>query len=98
MSATAWWRARSSAWTRATAPWPADRKSTRLNSSHGYISYAVLCLKKQRGRVAPRTEADAARPPERRRLHLVDLVQRVRQPAVTLCQGTSQVLRTAYID
>src|SRR2546429_7116650 len=23
-----------------------DRKSTRLNSSHGYISYAVLCLKK----------------------------------------------------
>src|SRR2546429_1726520 len=24
----------------------ADRKSTRLNSSHGYISYAVLCLKK----------------------------------------------------
>src|SRR5687768_18330776 len=25
-----------------------DRKSTRLNSSHGYISYAVLCLKKKR--------------------------------------------------
>src|SRR2546429_5015457 len=25
---------------------PADRKSTRLNSSHGYISYAVFCLKK----------------------------------------------------
>src|SRR2546429_1291573 len=25
-----------------------DRKSTRLNSSHGYISYAVFCLKKQR--------------------------------------------------
>src|SRR2546429_7194981 len=24
-----------------------DRKSTRLNSSHGYISYAVFCLKKQ---------------------------------------------------
>src|SRR2546429_3723445 len=24
-----------------------DRKSTRLNSSHGYISYAVLCLKKK---------------------------------------------------
>src|SRR2546422_6604711 len=23
-----------------------DRKSTRLNSSHGYISYAVFCLKK----------------------------------------------------
>src|SRR2546429_7084445 len=26
-----------------------DRKSTRLNSSHGYISYAVFCLKKERG-------------------------------------------------
>src|SRR5687768_17714519 len=25
-----------------------DRKSTRLNSSHGYISYAVFCLKKKR--------------------------------------------------
>src|SRR2546429_6734189 len=35
-----------------------DRKSTRLNSSHGYISYAVFCLKKkktaQRTEVAPR--------------------------------------------
>src|SRR5205809_3345719 len=27
-----------------------DRKSTRLNSSHGYISYAVFCLKKKRRR------------------------------------------------
>src|SRR2546429_5966048 len=26
---------------------PLDRKSTRLNSSHGYISYAVFCLKKK---------------------------------------------------
>src|SRR5256884_8057441 len=30
-----------------TAP-DEDRKSTRLNSSHGYISYAVFCLKKKR--------------------------------------------------
>src|SRR2546422_8477181 len=30
------------------AKWPdTDRKSTRLNSSHGYISYAVFCLKKK---------------------------------------------------
>src|SRR5205809_6048476 len=29
--------------------WPTrDRKSTRLNSSHGYISYAVFCLKKKK--------------------------------------------------
>src|ERR1041385_9289592 len=27
-----------------------DRKSTRLNSSHGYISYAVFCLKKNQER------------------------------------------------
>src|SRR2546429_4457473 len=29
-------------------PNPQDRKSTRLNSSHGYISYAVFCLKKKK--------------------------------------------------
>src|SRR4030042_5527448 len=29
-----------------------DRKSTRLNSSHGYISYAVFCLKKKEPRLA----------------------------------------------
>src|SRR2546422_4804943 len=28
-----------------------DRKSTRLNSSHGYISYAVFCLKKKNKRL-----------------------------------------------
>src|SRR2546422_1081461 len=28
--------------------YPLDRKSTRLNSSHGYISYAVFCLKKKK--------------------------------------------------
>src|SRR5256884_9698912 len=28
-----------------TSSWRRDRKSTRLNSSHGYISYAVFCLK-----------------------------------------------------
>src|SRR2546422_7837667 len=30
--------------------WTRDRKSTRLNSSHGYISYAVFCLKKKKKR------------------------------------------------
>src|SRR2546429_892639 len=29
-----------------------DRKSTRLNSSHGYISYAVFCLKKKKNHIA----------------------------------------------
>src|SRR3989449_1420924 len=33
-----------------------DRKSTRLNSSHGYISYAVFCLKKKKqARLSRRT-------------------------------------------
>src|SRR2546429_2803009 len=32
----------------------ADRKSTRLNSSHGYISYAVFCLKKKK-KLRPRS-------------------------------------------
>src|SRR5256884_7312107 len=36
-----------------------DRKSTRLNSSHGYISYAVFCLKKKTNEVR-------IRPPVRR--------------------------------
>src|SRR2546422_11407698 len=30
-----------------------DRKSTRLNSSHGYISYAVFCLKKKKKNNTP---------------------------------------------
>src|SRR5438445_6219340 len=35
------------AWTQERVPWHADRKSTRLNSSHANISYAVFCLKKK---------------------------------------------------
>src|SRR2546422_3608869 len=31
-----------------------DRKSTRLNSSHGYISYAVFCLKKKKKSITAR--------------------------------------------
>src|SRR3989449_959551 len=41
-----------------------DRKSTRLNSSHGYISYAVFCLKKKKNtnqQQAIRAHADALR-------------------------------------
>src|SRR2546422_2484313 len=32
-----------------------DRKSTRLNSSHGYISYAVFCLKKKKNTAVAQT-------------------------------------------
>src|ERR1041385_9407900 len=41
-----------------------DRKSTRLNSSHGYISYAVFCLKKKHPtRTGPNQEGDFFPPP-----------------------------------
>src|SRR3712207_9093831 len=40
---------------RAIAP-PLDRKSTRLNSSHANISYAVFCLKKKNKRCAHPSE------------------------------------------
>src|SRR2546429_5255943 len=36
-----------------------DRKSTRLNSSHGYISYAVFCLKKKKTTHTPTTYTHA---------------------------------------
>src|SRR2546429_4484737 len=42
-SYAAWLRAK-----QASKQRPGDRKSTRLNSSHGYISYAVFCLKKKK--------------------------------------------------
>src|SRR5687768_17956136 len=38
-----------------------DRKSTRLNSSHGYISYAVFCLKKKKSFSEARSFYRAAR-------------------------------------
>src|SRR2546430_5272430 len=39
----------------------ADRKSTRLNSSHSQISYAVFCLKKKKAYRGRRTRASAGR-------------------------------------
>src|SRR2546429_4921318 len=41
----------------------ADRKSTRLNSSHGYISYAVFCLKKKKTDPTHITNANFSQPP-----------------------------------
>src|SRR2546422_10579451 len=39
-----------------------DRKSTRLNSSHGYISYAVFCLKKKKKKLSNVNTATVAQP------------------------------------
>src|SRR2546422_5832911 len=36
-----------------------DRKSTRLNSSHGYISYAVFCLKKKKNKYIDMLKAES---------------------------------------
>src|SRR5437899_7031579 len=45
---------------RAGRPAPRDRKSTRLNSSHLGISYAVFCLKKKNTAVEPKQEIKSA--------------------------------------
>src|SRR2546429_4251785 len=38
-----------------------DRKSTRLNSSHGYISYAVFCLKKKKKQRQRHVDSEVSR-------------------------------------
>src|SRR5699024_11898176 len=43
---------------RSFRPSPRDRKSTRLNSSHVSISYAVFCLKKKKNRPTTRSPAE----------------------------------------
>src|SRR5436190_18526820 len=47
-----------SLWAFATGGFSGDRKSTRLNSSHTVISYAVFCLKKKNERKTSRTPFD----------------------------------------
>src|SRR3989449_8334 len=42
--------------------WHGDRKSTRLNSSHGYISYAVFCLKKKKNNIRTHRDNSINRP------------------------------------
>src|SRR2546422_7958184 len=62
-------KVRSSRLTRSSLPctprassWLRDRKSTRLNSSHGYISYAVFCLKKKKKLLPAHTSSLGIRP------------------------------------
>src|SRR5438034_5646900 len=58
-------RLRAGARTRGDPFAPEDRKSTRLNSSHTVISYAVFCLKKKRRRKTRTSD----RSPSRKHLH-----------------------------
>src|SRR2546429_1552848 len=55
-----------------------DRKSTRLNSSHGYISYAVFCLKKKKKKMT----ADPAYAPPTPRQHRHPKLSRLDAPRV----------------
>src|SRR5256885_5083260 len=81
--------------TMTKAPGPRDRKSTRLNSSHLVISYAVFCLKKKKNRevlsaldkgrslmVSHRIEQTAGRRPVHAGSSVVDRVARSALPPV----------------
>src|SRR2546430_12661054 len=57
--------ARQSGWSRPSSESSSirgDRKSTRLNSSHSQISYAVFCLKKKTAHPEPHAPASRTRP------------------------------------
>src|SRR2546430_11038889 len=54
-------RPKESPWTAPLAARRTDRKSTRLNSSHSQISYAVFCLKKKKITLYKRTDTTHAR-------------------------------------
>src|SRR2546429_712032 len=65
----------------------ADRKSTRLNSSHGYISYAVFCLKKKTQRSVTNLAATIRhharrKNPAHTRPLLTDISVRPRHPSI----------------
>src|SRR2546429_4590972 len=69
-------------------PLDLDRKSTRLNSSHGYISYAVFCLKKKNRDEhyqSPMTLTER-QAPQRRKLKFTPGISK------TLCYNTPIVL------
>src|SRR5688572_30891096 len=51
------------------SPFGLDRKSTRLNSSHSQISYAVFCLKKKKKKKNPVQTTNEDRTCERERRH-----------------------------
>src|SRR5256884_1439932 len=72
-----------------------DRKSTRLNSSHGYISYAVFCLKKKkkhnvrRGRVECWDDGGGQAIPSL-------VLQRLGWQQVAISRGSGTVGRLSY--
>src|SRR5256886_3887228 len=70
------WVGTGEAWTRNSASIGEDRKSTRLNSSHSQISYAVFCLKKKKHKLIRQLQYTVRRSallPDTSRLPLVNL-------------------------
>src|SRR2546422_6560018 len=57
-----------------------DRKSTRLNSSHGYISYAVFCLKKKKNQDHEKNHQDEHHKPLQPDINLNRAVVTVVEP------------------
>src|SRR2546426_8198742 len=62
----------------ALEPAQPDRKSTRLNSSHDQISYAVFCLKKKKKHLQRNSNSKGGRPPVRSDRHPYRLECRAR--------------------
>src|SRR2546429_1847970 len=58
-----------------------DRKSTRLNSSHGYISYAVFCLKKKKNQTTTSDNSHHRERNDANTLHPTKICLRHYQPA-----------------
>src|SRR2546422_3245794 len=72
-----------------------DRKSTRLNSSHGYISYAVFCLKKKKN-----LPDVTVTPSKSRRVHkqtIVDGLRNIAIPGSILYKQLTLVNNAVYL-
>src|SRR2546430_11946496 len=77
----------------------ADRKSTRLNSSHSQISYAVFCLKKKKHDHVSRTDSSPATPKRTRtdrhqQRACADVSRRQRRADDTTWTPTSDLRKT----
>src|SRR3989449_8622056 len=63
-----------------------DRKSTRLNSSHGYISYAVFCLKKKKHKTQRQIILNLGCPVEQERTSRRSSTKIINSSVVTACR------------
>src|SRR2546429_1826506 len=74
-----------------------DRKSTRLNSSHGYISYAVFCLKKKKENVITAQDLHTKQPQARARKTLqAPSLDACSYISASLCSITRTLMRNHH--